>query len=395
MRILTAGGGSGGHVTPVIAVVAELYKHHPDADICFWCDSAFASQAATIIHTSGQTVPIETIVAGKLRRYHSLPWWRQLLRVRTIVIPNCIDLVKIAIGFIQSMFKMIRWRPDVVFTKGGFVCLPIGLAARVLRIPVVIHDSDAHPGLTNRILSRWATTIATGAPLEYYSYPKRISRYTGIPVRQAFQPVDDAQRSAAKHELGIPADECLVVVTGGGLGAQRINAATIATQDQLTGVARIVLISGKDQYHEIKQRVHEHQKTRLTVLPFVGEEFVRYLTAADVVVSRAGMTTLLELAALQKPVIVIPNAYLTGGHQLKNADVFADRAAVVVLHEDEFVTQPTVFAATVTTLLANHEAQSELARNIGTLAMPNAARDVAAMIVAAASNSHKKRNGTH
>jgi len=85
---------------------------------------------------------------------------------------NIVDFFKVVGGFFQSLYKLVVWRPDIVFTKGGYVCLPVGIAAHVLRIPLVIHDSDAHPGLTNRILSQWATAIATGAPLEYYQYPK-------------------------------------------------------------------------------------------------------------------------------------------------------------------------------------------------------------------------------
>ena len=177
MKILAVGGGSGGHVTPVVAVLRELKARDQSAEIRFWCDRKFAPQAKSIMHHFDDTIPVQPIFSGKLRRYHTLPLWRQLLRPVTIVFPNLRDIFFVVCGFVQSFFKLLVWRPDVVFTKGGYVCLPVGLAAKILRIPLVIHDSDAHPGLTNRVLSRWATAIATGAPLEYYPYPKKISRY--------------------------------------------------------------------------------------------------------------------------------------------------------------------------------------------------------------------------
>ena len=172
------GGGSGGHVTPVVAVLKELRALEPEAELRFWCDTAFASQAASIVGTFDETIPVETILSGKLRRYHHLTLWQHIMWP-SLMWQNLKDVFKVAGGFFQSVAKLIMWRPDVVFTKGGFVCLPVGLAAKLLGIPLVIHDSDAHPGLTNRILSRWATAIATGAPLEYYDYPVSKATYVG------------------------------------------------------------------------------------------------------------------------------------------------------------------------------------------------------------------------
>jgi len=109
---------------------------------------------------------------------------------------------------------LLLWRPDVMFAKGGFVCLPAGIAARLLKIPLVIHDSDSHPGLTNRILAKWATYIATGAPLHNYPYDKKITHYTGIPVREEFRPYNEEERKEVKRVLGFDESRPLVVVTG-------------------------------------------------------------------------------------------------------------------------------------------------------------------------------------
>ena len=157
MRILAAGGGSGGHVTPVAAVLREIKQRYPDTEIRFWCDRKFGASARSVMYHFDPSIKVDTVTSGKLRRYHHLSVFQQLLKFRTIVLPNIIDMVKVLVGLIESILKLIAWRPDVVFTKGGFVCLPIGMATKLLRIPLVIHDSDAHPCLTNRILARFAT----------------------------------------------------------------------------------------------------------------------------------------------------------------------------------------------------------------------------------------------
>ena len=216
MRILTVGGGSGGHVTPVVAVIHEIKKSYPNAEIRFWCDYKFYVQASEILANFDKMIPVQKIVAGKLRRYHHLSFARQLFWP-SLMYANFKDSFLVVAGFFQSIFKLIAWRPDVVFAKGGYVCLPVGIATKLLGIPLVIHDSDAHPGLTNRILSRWADKIATGAPLKYYSYPKNKTEYVGIPVAEYFKKFSKNEMQNAKKEWGIDEKLPLVVITGGGI----------------------------------------------------------------------------------------------------------------------------------------------------------------------------------
>ena len=168
--------------------------------------------------------------------------------IPSIVFGNLIDIFKNIFGVFQAFYKLILWRPDVMFCKGGFVCVPAGLAAWVLRIPVVIHDSDAHPGLANRILSRFARRIATGAPLEFYNYPKEISQYVGIPVLENFKKYSAEERRQFKKDIGVKPDKPLVVVTGGGLGAARLNNAIVSQVGELSSFTQIILISGAGQF---------------------------------------------------------------------------------------------------------------------------------------------------
>lgn len=326
-----------------------------------------------------ETIPVETIASGKLRRYHHLTLWQHIMWP-SLMWQNTVDVFKVAGGFFQSFWKLVWWRPDVIFTKGGFVCLPIGMAAHLLRIPLVIHDSDAHPGLTNRILSRWATSIATGAPLEYYSYPADRAHYVGIPVNKAFRVFTAEEQAAAKRAWKVDPAKPLVVVTGGGLGAKRLNAVTLDVLDKLQQKASVILVSGAAQYDELRAQYPDTKRFQLH--SFVSNMH-ELLGAADIVVTRAGATTILELAALHKPTILVPNAALTGGHQLKNAAVYEEAQVAIVLDEDKTVENPQLLVNAVNAYLNDPKTTRTMAKRFGKFAKPNAARDVADLIIKA------------
>lgn len=366
-----------------MAVLRELKSRDSAIEIRFWCDRKFGPQARSIVGHFDETIKVETIFSGKLRRYNNLPLWRQLLRPVTIVFPNIRDGFLVVCGFVQSIFKLLVWRPDVVFTKGGFVCLPVGLAAKWLNIPLVIHDSDAHPGLTNRILAKWATSIATGAPLKHYPYPKELSKYVGIPINPDFAPKTKTQREAIKKKLGFDEARPLVVITGGGLGARRLNDAIAAELRALLLLTSVLLISGVDQFNELKAITPQADK-RFQLHEFISSGMADLLGAADIVIARAGATTILELAALGKPTILVPNGFLTGGHQLKNAAAYEEVGAVLVIDEHELDSDPTIITKEIRVLLNDPNKLKQLSENILACAKPNAASDMADMIISAA-----------
>lgn len=290
---------------------------------------------------------------------------------------------KLLVGTVQSFGKLLFWRPDVVFSKGGFVCLPVGVAAHILRIPIVIHDSDAHPGLTSRILSRWAIKIATGAPLKHYSYPKSKSRYIGVPVTSMALPYSHAKQQQTKKELGFDEHEPLVVITGGGLGAASINSAAIKVMPDLLSFTSVGLIAGEAHAEDIKANVKSHKNLQIHGY-LASDAMQKMLGAADIVVSRAGATTLLELAALAKPSIIIPNIHLTGGHQVKNAAVYSQAKAVVILDDAQLTAEPLSLVDAINATLLNKATMQRLSKNIHTFAKPDAAKDMAQIIIEAA-----------
>ena len=377
---MAVGGGSGGHVIPVVAVFKQILEKNPEVELRFWCDKKFAPQAKGIMAGEfGDKVAFSTISSGKFRRYNTMSLMQHLLDPE-IVVNNFVDIFRNIAGLGQSFVKLISWRPDVIFCKGGFVCVPAGLAAWVLRIPIVIHDSDAHAGLANRILSRFARGIATGAPLEFYNYPKNISKYVGIPVMQEFREYSAEERAGFKAELGFDSSKKLVVVTGGGLGAERINNAISNEGEKLVDVGiQVMLISGVGQYDSLREKC-DKIGPNFVLEKFVSNGMWRVLAAADLVVARAGATSNLELASLAKPTILVPNARLTGGHQLKNAQVYQKSGAVEIVSDDEIVDSPEILSDKIIQVLGDENRLRELSKSFAKFAKPNAAADVADMI---------------
>lgn len=344
-------------------------------------DKKFGSQATAIMKKAPVPVKVKRLTAGKFRRYHRVSWWRQVLDIPT-VLRNVRDLFFTAYGVLQSLWLLWRFKPDVVFTKGGFVCVPLGFAAHLLKIPLVIHDSDAHPGLANRILARWATSIATGSPLENYAYPKGRSHYVGIPVSSLFRPVTAKEQQKLKGLCGLhDTTKLLIVVTGGGLGARNINRAIVAIAPQLLDKAAILHITGDSTYNETIERAPEH--VDYIAKPFIATGLAPVFGAADVVVSRAGATTVQELAAMAKAVVLVPNPLLTGGHQLKNAAVYEKARAAAIIDEDRLVVNPMLLQKALETLIKDAKKRAELGKRLHQFAKPEAAVDTAALIVEA------------
>lgn len=365
-------------MTPVLAVINELNRLDPELKVSFVCDKAFESQSRGLMQHASVEVPIHTVVAGKLRRYHGIPWWKQLLDIPT-TLKNIRDVFVVFFGIIQSIVLLARLKPQVVFAKGGYVCLPVGIAAHVLRIPLVIHDSDTKAGLTNKVLGRWASRIGTGAPLQNYSYPKEISKYVGVPIDAAFHPFTDEEQYAAKATLGLSdLKKPLVVVTGGGLGAKSINDAMgeIAPELLKKGMS-IFHITGKKHYEAVERVAHKHADYQ--IVPFVYKDQAVTLGAADIVVARGSATFLQELAALRKPVIIIPAEHLSD--QVKNAKVFEAAEAALVLSDHAVVKRPTILSEAIMSLVEEPAEASHIAAQLNTFAKPNAAADVAAQIV--------------
>lgn len=322
------------------------------------------------------SVNTKVIQAGKFRRYKHFKVW-DYLRHPSIMGRNILDAGKTVVGIFQSISIIKRHSPDVVFAKGGYVCLPVGFAARLLRVPVVIHDSDARPGLTNRLLARYASGIATGYPVKNYSYPTSITEYTGVPIDSKIKPVGKDTQARYKKIIGVSKDTPLVVAIGGGLGAKSINDAIIESLPKLESVGAFVyLVAGKNNIDEATEASENYRN--VIVKGFISEGLVGLLSAADVVVSRASATSLQELAGLAKPSVIIPARAL--GDQHRNAAVYKESGAAIVLADDE-IGVPGRLGKELASLLSDSDRMASLAKKLNSFARPDAAKLVAKMII--------------
>lgn len=271
----------------------------------------------------------------------------------------------------------------MVFAKGGFVCLPVGVAARLLGIPVVVHDSDAHPGLTNRLLAPFASKIATGMPLEYYNYPAHKSVYIGTPIDSSFKVLSDDRRNDIKKEYGFDKSRPMIVCVGGGQGSTQINEVVAKNLDSLMKLGNVVLVCGSSHYDEVRSITPDDP--RFVLKDFVSSGMPDLLGAADVVVSRAGASFLLELAAVARPTILVPSKRLEW--QVKHAKYFEDNGTVLTLDEDLFA-EPNdkSLVEAVNNLVSNPKLSNSLGEKLHEQAKPHAAKDMAELILETAKN---------
>ena len=400
MKILLVGGGSGGHVTPVVAVAKKIHDFDTEAEIRIWTDKKFAKQTTDL---APDFAKISVISSGKFRRYANLKFlnkyfsWYHITKTH---LPNLVDSGKIFGGFLQSVIKLKKWRPDVIFAKGGYVCLPVGIAAHFLKIPLVIHDSDTVPGLTNRVLSRWASAIATGSPVENYpAYPKKITHFVGIPVRETFANYDKKARAEIKLELGLDPKKKLIFVAGGGGGAAIFSTVfrEIAPKILTEFDSQIFLLTGKNKAFSVADyakkfeiNVREKINQNFIVKDFVSEEYPDLLNACDVFITRAGATSLAEAAVSETATIIIPSPFLAGDHQTKNAEIFAEAGAAFSLKQNATEDKPDPKLAEemqekIQILLGNNgeKIRGELGKNLSKFARTDAIDQIVKMIFGA------------
>lgn len=391
MRIILTGGGSGGHITPVLAVAHELKRLQPE------CETIYVGQKGDPLGDIPANHPdidkVYAVRAGKLRRYHG-EGLRQVLDVETTG-KNIRDIGFVVAGLAQSYRLLRRLRPDVVFIKGGFVGVPVGLAAAALGIPFITHDSDALPGLANRTIARWARLHAVALPKEIYGYPADKTVTVGVPISHEYRQRSAEEITALKNQLGFDDEQRIVFVTGGGLGAQRLNEAVIGIAADILGQPNVMLIHTTGRNHEIEvskrydELLSDTARARVVVVGYTTKLY-EYSAIAEIVITRAGGTSMAEFAAQGKACIVVPNPMLTGGHQTKNAQALTDRQAIRLVEESELQPDPKALLTALQGLLDDPEAVKRLGRNLHALAQPDSAQRLAVLLLEQASNDSKQ-----
>ncbi|MBR3323338.1 UDP-N-acetylglucosamine--N-acetylmuramyl-(pentapeptide) pyrophosphoryl-undecaprenol N-acetylglucosamine transferase [Candidatus Saccharibacteria bacterium] len=404
MKILIVGGGSGGHITPAVAVAREILLQAPRSVLEFWTDGKYYKNVVKLTTElgvswggsskenagrTGQYIRVRKISAGKFRRYSG---WKIAdyfsnigFTLKEIVWGNIKGLFCFVLGLFQTFFRLVRKssRPDVIFLKGGYVSLPVGLIARLLKIPYVIHESDAAAGLANRLLSKKAAVIALGME------PRELAEnmvVTGIPVGEEFAKVSESRQRALKRAAGFNPERPLVMITGGSQGALHIDEAVREILPEMLKFTSVGLVAGRAHYESmVDLKKYEKWDGAKLQSDFRMWEFStvmnELLGAADVVVSRAGATTIAELSSLKKAVVLVPFEKLPGSHQVKNAERLEAAGAAEVVLDGKMVQQPGVLLQKVQSLVRSPKKRESLAANLHKLARPHAARDLAEIII--------------
>lgn len=321
MKIVLTGGGTAGHITPNIALLPGLRAQGFAISYIGMRDG----MEADLIAREG--VPFYGIRAGKLRRY--------------LDIKNLTDLGRTGIGLLQALRVLRRVQPDVVFSKGGFVSCPVVWAARLYRIPVVLHESDITPGLANRLCLPFAQKICAAFPETLTHLPAGKGVLTGLPIRDTLRAGDAATGRAL---CGFTSEKPVLMIIGGSQGSEHINTTIHATLPTLLQEFQICHICGKGNLRaELQSRDGYHQ------FEYVSEELPHLFAMANLVISRAGATTIFELLALRKPHLLIPlAARASRGDQILNAASFEKQGFSRVLPEEELTDTTLVQAVQAT-----------------------------------------------
>ena len=331
--------------------------------------------------------------AGKFHRYanwHFRDYFVHFdITIKELIIGNICGFIGFLAGLVTGLFRLAkkRTRPNVIFLKGGYVCLPVGLIARLFKIPYIIHESDAVAGLANRVLMKKARKVAFGMPLSEEVMAKHPNYvWTGIPVGAEFKTVNPAQQNSYKRAFSFNANQPLVVITGGSQGSENLNEATRAILPELLKVTSVGLVAGRKHYESmVDLKKYENWEKASLESNFRMWEFNTTMNelmgAADVVVSRAGATTIAELAALKKAVILVPFERLPGGHQQKNAERLKESGAASVISDLAMVSNPNLLLDEIRRLIRSPRQRVDMAERLHKEARTDAAHRLAEIIL--------------
>lgn len=367
-KILFTGGGTAGHILPIIAVTRELRRMGLDWEFFYiGPKDAFSS-----ILLSQEGIKVKNILAGKIRRYFT---WQSVPQ-------NIVDILfKIPLGFFQSFFNIFFLAPDLTFSKGGYGSLASVLSSWILRVPIFLHESDVSPGLANRFLGRFSREILVSFPVsqtEYFTAKKMIS--VGNPVRKE---ILSGSKEKAKKLFNLTDEKPIILILGGSQGAQVINDLILAILPQILAEFELIHQTGEKNFQEVRAEsrvvINKELEKHYHPIGFLKEiELREAYAAADIVLSRAGSGSIFEISACQKPSILVPLASAAQDHQAKNAYIYGQSGAGLVIEEAGLA--PHFFLEKLKYLFANPEKLQKMSKAAQGFSKPEAARNCAQYI---------------
>src|SRR3989344_2876251 len=360
-KVLFTGGGTGGHIMPIIAIARELKKLH-SKHVLYYIGP---KDKLTSDLLEGEGFKIQPIVCGKIRRYFS--------------ILNIVDILfKIPFSFLQSFFLLLFIRPQLVFSKGGTGSLPVTYWARLFRKPVFIHESDVVPGLSNKITSKWAKRIFVSfEKTEYFN--KNQTTLVGNPIRKDLL---KGTAKDAKNILNLNSKKPVILVLGGSQGSESINEFILLILNKLLEDYELIHVSGSKNYKKasIQSKIVIRDKEMgkyYHLYEFLNEvELKNAYVVSNIIISRAGSGSIFEIAASGKPSILIPLPGAASNHQSKNAYEYQESGATIVIEQDNL--SPGFFKEEIHNILSQYKKMEKAALKF---AKPDAAENIAKEII--------------
>lgn len=342
MRVIMTGGGTGGHIYPAIAIAERIRRRHPDAEILFV--GTAKGMEKDLVPKNGYDIRFIT-VSG----FHRKKLWKNL--------KTAVDLVK---GNMQAGSIIREFKPDLVIGTGGYVCGPVVRAAHKRGIKTYIHEQNAFPGVTNKLLEKYVDKVFISFP-ESKKYFKDQSKLvvTGNPIRKSFLL---GSVSHSREKMGIGPSEFAILCFGGSLGAGKINSTMVHVAEAVNNMpdTRLFLITGRNYYDKVLDTLKDRgvePSENIKILEY-ADNMHEYLFAADLVISRAGALTVSEITACGKASILIPSPNVTGNHQFFNAKVVADQGGAIIIEEKDLTDEKLL--GTILRLKNNREALNSM-----------------------------------
>jgi UDP-N-acetylglucosamine--N-acetylmuramyl-(pentapeptide) pyrophosphoryl-undecaprenol N-acetylglucosamine transferase len=368
-RIVLTGGGTGGHLFPLVAVSRKIN------DIC-----RTENLGEPEIYYLGPGLFLESSLEREAMNFHSVILmtgkWRRYFSFK-----NFTDLFKIGIGIIQALWKVWIIMPDVIFSKGGYGSIATVLAGWFYRIPIIIHESDSVPGLANSLLVPFATLIAVSFGEAANYLPKNKTYFTGEAIRDSFFKPPELERERAL--LHLTTKKPVILVLGGSQGAQKINDIILDILPNLVEIAEVIHQTGDDNYNGVfnESRVVLDGLTGEQLISYhpvnflVEPEYVAAMHMADLIISRTGAGSIFEIAAVGKASILVPITDSPSNHNRRNAYIFAENGRAEVIEESNLT--PNLLLSVIRSILNNPEKRKTMEEKAKQFATPDAARLIA------------------